>query len=100
MAARLGMSPRSLQRGIAASGTSFSVLRDDIRFELASSLLTRSSLSISEIAYRLGYAEIASFTHAFTKRFGQSPRKFRSSAGDFQGAKNMRPELMHAGTPE
>jgi AraC-like DNA-binding protein len=88
VAARLGMSPRSLQRRIAALGTSFNIIRDDIRFELANFLLTRSSLSISEIAYRLGYSEIASFTHAFSKRFGQSPRKVRSSAGALQRAKN------------
>jgi AraC-like DNA-binding protein len=89
VAARMGMSPRSLQRRIAALGTSFNVIRDAIRFELANSLLTRSSLSISEIAYRLGYSEIASFTHAFSKRFGQSPRKVRSSAGALRRAKNI-----------
>ncbi len=81
VAARLGMSSRSLQRRMAASGTSFNIIRDDIRFELATSLLTRSGLSISEISYRLGYSEIASFTHAFSKRFGKSPRKVRASRG-------------------
>jgi AraC-like DNA-binding protein len=53
VAARLGMSSRSLQRRIALSGTSFGRMRDHIRFELATSLLTRSDLSIGEIAYRL-----------------------------------------------
>lgn len=77
VATRLGMSPRSLQRKIAASETNFSAIRDEIRFDLATSMLTRSSLSIGEIAYRLGYSEIASFTHAFSKRFGKSPRKVR-----------------------
>jgi AraC-like DNA-binding protein len=75
---RLGMSPRALQRRIAASETTFSLIRDEIRFELAASMLAHSDLSIGEIAYRLGYSEIASFTHAFSKRFGKSPRSVRS----------------------
>jgi AraC-like DNA-binding protein len=87
VAARLGTSPRSLQRRLAASGTSFTVIRDEVRFELATSLLTQSGLSISEIACRLGYSEIAAFTHAFSKRYGQSPRTVRSLAGASQGAK-------------
>jgi AraC-like DNA-binding protein len=78
VAGRLGMSSRSLQRRIAASKTTFSLIREEIRFELATSMLTRSDLSIGEIAYRLGYSEIASFTHAFSKRFGKSPRRIRS----------------------
>ncbi len=78
VAGRLGMSSRSLQRRIAVSETTFSLIRDDIRFELATSMLTRSNLSMGEIAYRLGYSEIASFTHAFSKRFGRSPRRYRS----------------------
>jgi AraC-like DNA-binding protein len=75
---RLGMSSRTLQRKIAASETTFNLIRDEIRFELAASMLAHSELSIGEIAYRLGYSEIASFTHAFSKRFGKSPRRIRS----------------------
>jgi len=74
---RLGMSSRTLQRRIAASETSFSLIRDEIRFELAISMLAHSDLSIGEIAYRLGYSEIASFSHAFSKRFGKNPRSVR-----------------------
>ena len=78
---RLGLSARTLQRKIAASGTSFSALRDETRFELAQSMLLQKDLPISEIAYRLGYSEIAAFTHAFTKRFGRSPQEARTPAG-------------------
>jgi len=80
VARRLRLSPRSLQRKICASGTSFSALRDETRFELAKSMLAQKDLPIGEIAYRLGYSEIAAFTHAFTKRFGKSPRSARAAA--------------------
>ena len=75
---RLGMSRRTLQRRIAAAETTFSVIRDDVRFDLATFMLADSDLSISEIACRLGYSEIASFSHAFVRRFGRSPRQVRS----------------------
>ena len=52
----------------------FTLIRDEIRFELAASMIAHSDLSIGEIAYRLGYSETASFTHGFSKRFGKSPR--------------------------
>jgi len=77
---RLGMSRRTLQRRIAASETTFSLIRDEVRFELATFMLADSDLSIGEIACRLGYSEIASFSYAFVKRFGRSPRQFRSRA--------------------
>jgi len=79
VARRLGMSSRTLQRRIAASKTSYSAIRDEVRFELATSMLGNSDLSIGEIAYRLGYSEIAAFTHAFGKQFGKSPSQFRGS---------------------
>jgi AraC-like DNA-binding protein len=75
---RLGMSRRTLQRRIAAAKTSFSVIRDQVRFELATSMLAASRLSVGEIASRVGYSEIASFSRAFVKRFGRSPRQVRS----------------------
>jgi AraC-like DNA-binding protein len=78
VARRLGVSRRTLQRRIAASATSFSLIRDHVRFELATCMLADSGLSIGEIACRLGYSEIASFSHAFVKRSGQTPRQARS----------------------
>jgi len=37
-------------------------------------LLSTGSLSVEQVARRLGYAETASFTHAFTRWKGVSPR--------------------------
>jgi AraC-like DNA-binding protein len=79
VARRLHLSARTLQRKIAESGTSFGALRDETRFELARSMLAHDDLSIGEIAYRLGYSEPAAFTHAFTRRFGKSPRGARAA---------------------
>ena len=80
VAQRLHLSARTLQRRIATSGTSFSALRDETRFQLAGTMLAQKDLSVGEIAYRLGYSETAAFTHAFTRRFGKSPRDARAAA--------------------
>jgi AraC-like DNA-binding protein len=79
VARRLHLSARTLQRKIAESETSFRALRDETRFQLATSMLEQRDLSVGEIAYRLGYSEPAAFTHAFARRFGRSPRDARAA---------------------
>lgn len=39
-------------------------------------LQTDSNLTISEIAYRVGFRDPAYFTRCFTKEFGRSPKQF------------------------
>lgn len=46
-------------------------------FERAQILLTKSDLSIGEIASELGFVNTSSFSTAFRRMTGQSPRKFR-----------------------
>ncbi len=50
------------------------------RMDLALDLLGSSEFSISEIAYEVGYEYPASFTHAFNKYFGHSPRQARRAS--------------------
>jgi AraC-like DNA-binding protein len=45
------------------------------RLEYAHQLLRRSELQVQEIARRAGYAHHGSFTAAFTRHFGYSPKK-------------------------
>ena len=76
VAASLVMSERTLRRRLADEGASFRGLADEVREALAEELLATGSLSVEEVARRLGYAETASFTHAFTRWKGVSPRAF------------------------
>ncbi len=73
VAADLLTSERSLRRRLADEGTSFRALVEEVREALAEELLT-AGLPVEHVARRLGYAETASFTHAFTRWKGQSPR--------------------------
>ena len=74
VAERLAVSERTLRRRLADEGTSFRALVDEVRTTLAEELLSTGSLSVEQVARRLGYAETASFTHAFTRWKGVSPR--------------------------
>ncbi len=73
VAARLAVSERTLRRRLAESGSSFRDLRDEVRCALAEELLADGALPVAAIAVRLGYAESASFIHAFQRWKGVSP---------------------------
>lgn len=72
-----GISTRTLQRYLRSMGTSYSGLIDQVRFNTAISLLDDSSITITEIAHQVGYANIAHFSRAFTRIAGMSPRVYR-----------------------
>jgi AraC-like DNA-binding protein len=73
VAAGLHVSERTLRRQLAAEGASYRGLVEELRETLAEELL-RAGLPVQQVARRLGYAETASFTHAFTRWKGVSPR--------------------------
>ena len=53
------------------------------RLEFAHELLRSSELQVQQIARRAGYAHHGSFTAAFTRQFGYSPKKVsRATSAD------------------
>jgi AraC-like DNA-binding protein len=80
LAAELGVGERTFARRLAAEGVSFRQVFDDLRRDLARSYLADPELTLSEIAYLLGYAEQSAFTSAFRRWTGQSPRRYRGEA--------------------
>lgn len=79
IARRLGMSRRTLARALSAEGAVFSGVLETMRQALAKGYLRERELPISEIAWLLGYSEISSFTHAFVRWTGLTPKAFRGS---------------------
>jgi AraC-like DNA-binding protein len=77
IAGRLGMSERTLARRLASEGLSFNAVLDEMKFDLAKRYLRDLDLSISEIAWLLGYQEVSAFTHAFKRWSGTTPREAR-----------------------
>ena len=78
VARQLGMSTRTLSRKLSAEGVAFTDILDQLRSALAQDYLSERELPISEIAWLLGYCEVSSFTHAFKRWTGKTPRQFRS----------------------
>jgi AraC-like DNA-binding protein len=77
VAASLQMSPRTLRRHLANEGTTLRQLIDEVRAALAAELVTGGRLTVAEISRRLGYVEVSSFSQAFRRWYGVSPRGFR-----------------------
>lgn len=77
----LCMSTRNLQLQLSGEGTSYKTLLNDARRDLACGYLRQNKHSIKEVAFLLGFADAATFTRAFHRWTGQSPRRFAVGAG-------------------
>ncbi|MEZ5466713.1 MAG: AraC family transcriptional regulator ligand-binding domain-containing protein [Lysobacterales bacterium] len=78
-ARRLAISPRSLQRLLQRESVNYQDVLNHTRRELAHHYLARSSMSLGEIAYLLGYRDGNSFTRAFKQWTGATPGAYRST---------------------
>ena len=76
VARRLGTSSRSLGRRLAEEGTSFKVLVDELRRELARRYLEQGVHRPKSIAALLGYKDLSAFHHAFRRWTGTTPAQF------------------------
>lgn len=75
VAAHVGVTPAHLGRAFKRRyGISPGRYRDTLRIEAASNLLRHSDLLVKEIAYQLGYPDAYTFSKAFRRHTGHSPR--------------------------
>jgi len=78
VASAVGYSPSYLSRMFSEQlGVSFSEHLRNLRMTIATNLLSRSDLSVQEIAQRVGYQYPWHFTRAFVQATGVSPRQYR-----------------------
>lgn len=77
IAAELGMSRRTLHRRLSESGTTFNVLRENIVINVAKESLSKTPVSITELAQKLGYSDSSAFDRAFKRLVGQKPLEYR-----------------------
>ena len=76
-AATLGLSTRTLSRRLTMEQTSFSQVLDDLRQSLTRAYLSQRQLSISEVAYLVGFSDVAAFSRACKRWTGMGPRALR-----------------------
>jgi len=80
VARKLGVGQRTLARRLASEGLTFSMVLQRLRCELAKRHLTDNDLSISKIAWLLGYQDVSAFTNAFRRWTGRAPRVIRGQS--------------------
>lgn len=81
VARRLGTSGRTFARRLSSEGLTFSELLDNLRHDLARRYLAEGELSVSQIAWLLGYQEVGAFSRAFKRWSGETPRETRMKRG-------------------
>jgi AraC-like DNA-binding protein len=79
IARQLRMSSRTLSRRLEDEGTSFRALVDDLRRGLALQYLANPRLAVAEVAFLLGFSEVAAFHRAFRRWTGKTPLEHRRS---------------------
>lgn len=80
VASALNMSVRTLHNRLADSGTTYQQLLDSARQELAEQYMRQPNISVSEVAYLLGFSDCSNFSRAFHRWTGKSPSDFRGDS--------------------
>ncbi|MET0284451.1 MAG: AraC family transcriptional regulator ligand-binding domain-containing protein [Polyangiales bacterium] len=78
VAQRLGLNVSTLRRELAEEGTTYRRLREELRSELAERYLGDRTLSVSEVAFLLGFATVAAFSKAFRRGHSVPPTTYRA----------------------
>ena len=81
IAAQMGMTERNLSRRLSGASTSYRLLWVKVQYQQARRLLLDTRLSVSDVAYTMGYSDPSAFTRAFSSWAGQSPSDFRGKIG-------------------
>jgi AraC-like DNA-binding protein len=80
IAALFALHPRTMNRRLGEQGTSFAALLAEARYAIARELLRDTRLQVEDIAGTLGYAETASFLHAFRRWSGTTTTAWRAQS--------------------
>ena len=81
LASKLGISEQTLRRKLNAEGISYQQIKDSLRSDLASKLLSNHNLNIADISRFLDFSEPRAFTRAFKQWHGITPREYRTIRG-------------------
>ncbi|MFV3014540.1 AraC family transcriptional regulator [Pseudomonas sp. Y39-6] len=79
MAKLMNTSERTFKRRLSEEGTSFRSLLMEVRYAMAKELLESHSLSMRDIAERLGFSDASSFSQAFKRWHGCAPQRYQKN---------------------
>jgi AraC-like DNA-binding protein len=79
IAAKLSTSRQTLYRNLKAEGATFEQVLDELRHRMALHYLSGKRVSVNETAYLVGFSDPASFSRAFKRWTGMTPREARDT---------------------
>jgi AraC-like DNA-binding protein len=79
IAARCGVSSRTLRRRLEAAGTSFRDISDEVRRYRALQLIDEGQTRVTAIAEATGYSDLTAFARAFRRWTGLAPQRYLAS---------------------
>lgn len=82
IAASQHVSTRTLIRRLKRGNTSYQSILDDVRKTLSRDFLLNSTMSVSDISWRLGYSDPSNFSRAFRSWYDVSPGQYRRPLTD------------------
>jgi AraC-like DNA-binding protein len=77
----MGTSVRTLTRKLCASGLTYGMLIDELRFNTAKELLQKSNMRIGDIAYNVGFNDQGDFSRMIRRLCGLTPSELRKVTG-------------------
>ncbi|MGH8448927.1 AraC family transcriptional regulator ligand-binding domain-containing protein [Pseudomonas sp.] len=77
----MAVNPRTLQRHLAQENTSFQQLLDKTRQHMVLNYLQAPTISLTQVAHLLGYADVSTFSRAFHRWFGVSVLEWCRQSG-------------------
>jgi AraC-like DNA-binding protein len=75
----LTLHPRTLQRRLAAEGTTYAALLDDVRRQAARRYLTTTDMPMSQVAAALGLSEQSALSRSCRRWFDATPSEVRAA---------------------
>jgi AraC-like DNA-binding protein len=81
VAKQVGMSKRTLHRQLLRRNTNYKQILDAVRKKRILETLSKSSTSVTKLAYDLGYSDLANFRRAFKRIFGMTPQAYLKNHG-------------------
>lgn len=85
LAEHMGTAPRTVQRGLADQGQSFSSMVHDIRLELVTRHVQESDRPLTEVAMLLGFSAPSAFSRWYQAQFGCSAKESRAARSSAPG---------------
>ncbi len=79
VSSQFDITTRTMNRRLAAEGTSYKNLLDQVRFEVARHLIEATGMPFSQIAASLHFSEASSFTRAYRRWSGATPTEYRAN---------------------